>query len=118
MVVVARPPKPLDTRVGTTVWVARGQGVNDKEAKEALILQEVKGKNLDGKGGERRRNDMEHRRRRWNPRARRRRMMGEGRWRGAQPLEGGGGRGCWEVAVEDREVWGWRGEQGLYSTKI
>jgi hypothetical protein len=44
--------------------------------------------------------------------------MGEGRWRGAQPLEGGGGRGCWEVAVEDREVWGWRGEQGLYSTKI
>lgn len=36
MVVTTRSPEPLDTRVDAAVWVAGGQGVSDREAKEAL----------------------------------------------------------------------------------
>ena len=36
VVVTTRPPEPLDTIVDAAVWVDGGQGVDDREAKEAL----------------------------------------------------------------------------------
>lgn len=37
VVIVARPPEPLDTSVDAEIWMARGQGVAI-EAKEALRM--------------------------------------------------------------------------------
>jgi hypothetical protein len=58
VVVTTRPPEPLDTRVDAAVWVAGGQGVGDREAKEALNHKYLAGgqrkKSLDCKDMEQR----------------------------------------------------------------